>query len=124
MADLPPLTNYASVRTWLDGLRQHWGGDPERDDPERLEILRAFCRFADKDPDAIIDECILVREGEKRIRAKGRRRYADLIDQFQSQVPGSRPRRAKWGNTVRSFLIHNGILLQAGPQGGEADPTR
>ena len=48
--------------------------------------------------------------------AKGRRHYADLIVQFQSQVEGSRLRRAKWGNTVRSFLIHNGILLQAGVQ--------
>lgn len=118
MADLQPLTGYASVRTWFDGLRQHWGGDPERDDPERLEILEAFCRFAGTDPDAIIEECVLVRGGEKRIRAKGRRHYAELIDRFQSQVAGSRLKRAKWGNTVRSFLIHNGILLQSGVQGG------
>ncbi len=104
------------MQTWLDGLRRHWGGDPERDDPERLEILEAFCRFADKGPDTIISECVLVRNGEKRIRAKARQRYADLISEFQSQVEGSRMKRAKWGNTVRSFLIHNGILLQAGLQ--------
>ena len=116
MANLLPLTDYATVQTWLDGLRQHWGGETKRDDPERLEILEAFCRFAEKDPDTIIEECVLVRDGEKRIRVKGRRRYADLIVQFQSQVEGSRPKRAKWGNTVRSFLIHNGILLQAGMQ--------
>lgn len=122
MADLQPLTSYATVQTWLDGLRQHWGGDPERDDPERLDALEAFCRFAEKDPDAIIDECVQVRDGEKRIRAKGRRRYADLIAQFQSQVQGSRLRRAKWGNAARSFLIHNGILLQAGLQAGDAEP--
>ena len=59
---------------------------------------------------------MLVRDGEKRIRTKGRRRYADLIVRFQSQVEGSRPKRAKWGHTIRSFLIHNGILLQAGMQ--------
>ncbi len=123
MPDLLPLTDYATVQTWLDGLRQHWGGEPERDDPERIEILEAFCRFAEKDPDTIIEECVLVRDGEKRIRAKGRRRYADLIVQFQSQVEGSRLKRAKWGNTVRSFLIHNGILLQAGIQTGGEEPT-
>jgi hypothetical protein len=116
--ELRPLTEYATVRTWLDGLRRHWGGDPERDDPERLEILEAFCRYAGTDPDSVIGECVLERNGEKRIRAKGRRRYADLIVQFQSQVEGSRVKRGKWGNTVRSFLIHNGVLLQAGMQGG------
>ncbi len=120
MAELQPLTSYATVRAWLDGLRQHWGGDPEHDDPERLEILEAFCRFADKDPDTIISECVLVKDGEKRIRTRGRARYAGLITEFQSGVEGSRTRRARWGNTVRSFLIHNGILLQSGVQGGES----
>jgi hypothetical protein len=119
VTDLCPLTDYATVRTWLDGLRQYWGGDPERDDPERLAVLEAFCRFAGTDPDAIIGECVLERDGEKRIRAKGRRRYAELITQFQSQVEGSRLKRGKWGNTVRSFLIHNGVLLQSGLQGGD-----
>jgi hypothetical protein len=112
LADLRPLREYATVQTWFDGLRQHWGGDPEHDDPERLEILEAFCRYADADPDAIIERCVLVKDGEKRIRAKGRQRCADQIDAFQSEVEGSRTKRAKWGNTVRSFLIHNGILLQ------------
>ncbi len=106
----------------MDGLRQHWGGDPERDDPERLDILEAFCGLAGKDPDTIINECVVVRNGEKRIRAKGRLHYAELIARFQSQVEGSRVRRGKWGNTVRSFLIHNGILLQSGVQGGEEEP--
>ena len=84
-------------------------------------MLEAFCRFAGKDPDAVIDECVLVRDGEKRIRAKGRRHYADLITEFQSQVEGSRLTRGKWGNTIRSFLIHNGILLQTGLQAGDPE---
>ncbi len=113
---------YVTVKTWLDGLREHWGGDTSDGDQERLVILEAFCRFAEKDPDTVIDECVIVRDGEKRVRAKGRRRYADLITQFQAQVEGSRLTRGKWGNTVRSFLIHNGILLQAGLQGGDS-PT-
>jgi hypothetical protein len=122
VSNLQPLADCATVRTWMDGLRQHWGGDPERDDPERLDILEAFCRFVSKDPDTIISECVMTRNGEKLIRSRGRRRYADLIAQFQSQAAGSRIKRAKWGNTVRSFLIHNGILLQAGLQGAEAEP--
>jgi hypothetical protein len=81
-----------------------------------LLILEAFCRHVNRDPDRIIKETTMIKDGEKRIRAKGRERYAGLIDEWQDEVQGSRIRQAKWGNTVRSFLIHNGVLLAAGPQ--------
>ena len=117
MAELKPLLEYRTVRTWLEGLKEHWGGDPATDDPERLPILEAFCRFAGVDPDTIIQECTRIdKAGDRRISVKGRRKWSELIDQFQAQVEGSRVRKAKWGNTVRSFLIHNGILLAAGAQ--------
>lgn len=114
--ELRPLAEYASVATWLDGLRRHWGGDPANDDPERLPMLEAFCRYAGRDPDQVIKETTMIKNGERRIRVKGRQRYADLIDEWQASIEGSRIRKAKWGNTVRSFLIHNGVLLQSGVQ--------
>ena len=114
--ELRPMLEYASVQTWLDGLRQHWGGDPANDDPERLPILEAFCRHANRDPDRMINETTMIKDGEKRIRTKGRARYAAMIDEWQAQAEGSRLRKATWGNTVRSFLIHNGVLLQGGVQ--------
>ena len=114
--DLKPLLEYASVSTWLDGLKQHWGGDPATEDPERLPMLEAFCRHVNRDPDQIIKETTMIKDGERRIRVKGRERYVGLIDAWQSQQEGSRIRKAKWGNTVRSFLIHNGVLLQSGVQ--------
>ena len=113
---LRPMLDYAAVRTWLDGLRQHWGGDPATDDPERLPVLEAFCRYANRDPDQIIKETTMIKDGERRIRIKGRNKYAALINEWQAGVEGSRIRKAKWGNTVRSFLIHNGVLLQSGVQ--------
>jgi hypothetical protein len=113
---LRPLTEYAAVQTWLEGLRQHWGGDPVTDDPDRLPALEAFCRYAGVDPDRIIAETTMLKDGEKRIRVKGRERYAALIDEWQATVEGSRIRKGKYGNIVRSFLIHNGVLLAAGMQ--------
>ena len=110
------MLEYEAVRTWLDGLRQHWGGDPANDDPERLPMLEAFCRYAGRDPDQIIKETTMIKDGEKRIRIQGRNRYAALIDEWQAQQEGSRIRKGKWGNAVRSFLIHNGVLLAAGMQ--------
>jgi hypothetical protein len=114
--ELRPLTDYASVQTWLDGLRQHWGGDPVNDDPDRLPALEAFCRYAHVDPDQIIRETTMLKDGERRIRIKGRERYAALIDEWQATVEGSRIHKGKHGNAVRSFLIHNGVLLAAGMQ--------
>lgn len=114
--DLRPMLDYVSVREWLDGLKQHWGGDPATDDPERLPILEAFCRHIERDPDQMIKETTMLKDGEKRIRTKGRERYVGLIDEWQAGVEGSRLRKTKYGNTVRSFLIHNGVLLQSGIQ--------
>ena len=114
---LRPLTEYASVQAWLDGLKQHWGGDPVTDDPDRMPMLEAFCVYANRDPDQIIKETTMIKDGEKRIRTKGRERYAALIDEWQATIEGSRIRKGKAGNTVRSFLIHNGVLLAAGMQG-------
>ena len=111
---LRPMAEYASVQAWVDGLRQHWGGDPVTDDPERLPALEAFCRHANVDPDEIIKQTTMLQDGERRIRIKGRERYAVLIDEWQETIEGSRTRRGKFGNTVRSFLIHNGVLLAAG----------
>ena len=31
--ELKPLLDYESVRTWIEGLEKHWGGDPVADDP-------------------------------------------------------------------------------------------
>ena len=113
---LRPLREYSTVQAWLDGLKQHWGGDPATDDPERLPMLEVFCIYANRDPDQIIKETTMIKDGEKRIRTKGRERYSTLIDEWQALQEGSRIRKGKWGNTVRSFLIHNGVLLAAGMQ--------
>ena len=113
---LRPMLDYASVQSWMGGLRQHWGGDPATDNPERLDMLAAFCAYADRDPDQVIKETTMIKDGERRIRTKGRERYAALIDDWQATVEGSRITKGKWGNTVRSFLIHNGVLLAAGMQ--------
>ncbi len=116
--ELRPMLDYRAVQTWMDGLKSHWGGDPATDDPERLPILEAFCRLVNRDPDQMIKETTMIKNGEKRIRVKGRERYANAINAWQETIEGSRIRQAKWGNTVRSFLIHNGVLLQSGVHQG------
>ena len=115
MAQAKQIRDQATLQTWLQGLRQQWGEEPD-DWDGRVQALTAFCAFVEKDPDTVIKECVRQTESGKRIRAKGRRFYNDKIAEWQASLPGDRPARARAGNAVRSFLIHNGIFLQSGLQ--------
>jgi len=112
-----PLESHESVRTWFKGLREQSGIEPT-DDPARLKLLGEFCALVELDPDEVVKACLLVKEGrETRISIKGRRSMAEKIAEFQALGSADDSRnRAKRGNTIRSFLIHNGIQLQAGVQ--------
>ena len=110
-----PLEQYESVKTWFKGLREQSGIDPH-DDPSRVAFLKEFCASLELDPDQIVTACLLKKEGkETKISIKGRRSMAERITDFQAAGADARE-RPKRGNTIRSFLIHNGILLQSGIQ--------
>jgi hypothetical protein len=102
-----------SVQTWLTGLREQSQADPDGD-PARLDTLERFCAFVDKDPDTIVHECLRESDAGTKISIKGRRLYATKIEEFAQQAGDART-RAALGSTLRSFLIHNGIFLQAAP---------
>ncbi len=109
-----PLQEYESVKAWFNGLRDQSGVDPAAD-PSRLDYLKEFCQFAGLDPDEAVKACLLIKEGrDTKISIKGRRSMAERIAEFQEK--GEPRERARRGNTIRSFLIHNGILLQSGIQ--------
>lgn len=110
-----PIEEYDAVKTWFTGLREQSGVDPH-DDTSRVAYLKEFCETLEMDPDQIVAACLLKKEGrETKISIKGRRSMAERIADFQAA--GAEPReRPKRGNTIRSFLIHNGILLQSGIQ--------
>ncbi len=111
-----PLEEYDSVKTWYNGLREQSGVEPN-DDKSRLELLREFCATLELDPDEIVAACLLRKEGkETKISIKGRRSMAERITDFQDKGGAQGRERAARGNAIRSFLIHNGILLQSGIQ--------
>jgi hypothetical protein len=116
MALTADIRGYATVQSWIDGLREQWGEEPG-DLDKRLEVLERFCRFMDKDPDTLIEDCSRVVESGKRIKIKVRRQYTEKIAEFQGSADGDARAQARAGNIVRSFFIHNGIFMQAGLQG-------
>jgi hypothetical protein len=108
------IENTKAVLTWLEGLEAQSGVSRE-DGLLRVPILADFCALVEKQPDQIIDECLREADGVKKIRAKGRRFYADAIVAFEKQADGAVAERRQRANYIRSFLIHNGVLLQTSP---------
>ncbi len=110
-----PIEQYETVRTWFEDFKRNWGEKPE-DASSRLEVLRRFCQFVGKDPDTIIQECLRTTDGQMKISVNGRKFYDGKIREFQGSLEGDARQKAQGGNTIRSFLIHNGIFLQSGMQ--------
>ena len=111
-----PIEEYDAVQTWFGGLRAQWGEEPS-DKEGKLRTLADFCGLVERDPDAIVADCSIDVESGKRIRIKARRLYSEKIEEFQASVDGGRLTRGKAGNTIRSFMIHNGIFMQGDAQG-------
>jgi hypothetical protein len=104
-----------SVQTWLQGVHEQSGVSAEAD-AKRVQVLAEFCARVEKQPDEIIDDCLRdVDGGGKKIRAKGRRFYADKINEFEQQADGTTGEKRQKANYIRSFLIHNGVLIQTSP---------
>jgi hypothetical protein len=111
MAFEKPITEFDTVKTWGEGLRKQWGGDPLAEEPEMVEALRQFCDFVGEDPDSIVAKLFRIRkaDGERVLSVKWRRHYADKVKEFRARVGDEKQRR---GADVLSFLIHNGVLIQ------------
>jgi hypothetical protein len=110
------FTDYTTVQTWLHGVHEQSGNASPEADEKRITVLTEFCARVEKQPDEIIDDCLRDAEGGgKKIRAKGRRFYAEKINEFEQQAEGSSGERRQKANYIRSFLIHNGVLMQTSP---------
>jgi hypothetical protein len=109
------LMRYATVHTWLASLQRQTRLAPPAHQ-EHLHILAAFCAYVGQSPDAIIAACFHTTAEGKTIQSRNRQHYAAQIDAFQRQVAGDLRRQVQYGRVVRSFLIHNGVMLQAGWQ--------
>jgi hypothetical protein len=106
-----PIAEFDTVKTWGEGLRKQWGGDPLAEEPEMVEALVEFCDFVGEDPDSIVAKLFRIRkaDGERVLSVKWRRHYADKVKEFRAHGGGEKQRR---GADVLSFMIHNGVLIQ------------
>jgi hypothetical protein len=108
-----PIEHFESVTIWSQGLKEQWGGDPLKEDPDKLSALEAFCDLVGQDPDQIVAFCFLRRRetGERFASKKRREELREKLKQFEalSGLSGREARRRP--NQVVSFLSHNGVLI-------------
>ncbi len=111
-----PIEQYESVATWAEGLREQWGGDPLAEEPEKLEVLAAFCEFDGRDPDELVAFCFLRRKetGVRFASVKRREAVSEQLRAFRQASGLSGTKARQLTSNLLSFLIHNGIQMHTG----------
>ncbi len=99
-----------AVRRWLDRSDSGRGSDARGGE---VELLARFCTSLGTTPDELVAQCLrATKSGDTAISAAGRRRTDLAITAFVAAEGATGREAIVLGNTLRSFLIHNGIFLQ------------
>lgn len=108
----------STVRRWLAsaGLQDA----PAQDRDRRLALLADFCRHTGQSPDELVRGCLrTTKAGDTAISAKRRTAMNTTIDEFVAARGLDGRDAVVTGNTLRSFLVHNGIFIQGRAWRGE-----
>lgn len=104
-----------TIELWVKSAG--FDAEPEREQLARVEVLRQFCERVDMTPGEVVETCWQPDDGKpgREIDIKGRQRINAEIDEFAETCPGPLFTRTFFANIIRSFLTHNGILIQGPP---------
>lgn len=108
----PGFESQASVGQWAASAGHD--ADPAEIRAERLRILAAFCDKVDKKPDELVAFCILRKKetGERFLSVKRRETINGWLREFTAEQGWTGKQAVVNANVIRSFLIHNGVLIQ------------
>ena len=106
------IDSQASVKQWAAGAG--FDRDPAEVREQKLGILADFCAKVDKSPDELVAFCILRKKatGERFLSVKRREAINNWLDEFAAEQGWTGKQAVVNANVVRSFLIHNGVLIQ------------
>lgn len=100
-----------AVQRWLESMRKR--GEEVNLDDERVKLVKGFCEYVGKTPDEVVDYCWLRnrKDGLRSISSKRRRETSEQIDEYVKETGHTGYRATVAANTIRSFLIHNGVFM-------------
>lgn len=106
------VESHASVKQWAASFDHHH--DPPEVREQKLQILAAFCAKVKKEPDELVAFCILRKKatGERFLSVKRRETINGWLEEFAAEQGWTGKQAVVNANVVRSFLIHNGVLIQ------------
>ncbi|MPZ00589.1 MAG: hypothetical protein GEU97_21960 [Actinophytocola sp.] len=106
------LRSTPPVKQWFHSAGHEHA--PEETQQRYLDILAGFCAWTEKAPDELVQFCFLRKKatGERFASVKRRGTMNDWIEQFVVEQGWTGKDAVANANVVRSFLIHNGVLIQ------------
>jgi hypothetical protein len=108
---LPVVGEAATVRRWFTSAR--YDDDPVEEQERRLQLLAEFCHYRGQSPDELVSGLLrTTKAGDVAISAKRREAMNTMIDEFVDKAGLSGKEAVVAGNTIRGFLVHNGIFIQ------------
>ncbi len=101
-----------AVTQWFASARLT--SEPPEELQERLELLAGFLAHVGKSADELVEFCFLRKKdtGERFSSVKRRGEVNDWIEEFVAARGWTGKEAVLNGNTLRSFMIHNGALIQ------------
>ncbi len=114
MAVDPTFWESPAVQRWIAGLRTQSGLEIGQDD-ERLQLLAGFCDVTGRTPDDTVAFCFLRRraDGSRFLSVQRRQALSAEIDDYIRSTGREGHEFVVAANTLRSFLIHNGVFIGA-----------
>ncbi len=105
------MENSPAVQKWLESLRKR--GEEVRLDDERVKLVKGFCEYVGKTPDEVVNYCWLRnrKDGLRSISSKRRRETSEQIEEYVKESGHTAYKATVAANTIRSFLIHNGVFM-------------
>jgi len=101
-----------TIERWAESAGHH--ADPPHVHQERLRVLEAFCNYTERSPDELVAFCFLRKRatGDRFVSVKRRVTVNEWLAAFVAEQGWKAKEAVQKANIVRSFLIHNGVLIQ------------
>jgi hypothetical protein len=105
------LAQAATVQRWFVSAR--YDRDPPEEQQERYVLLGAFCDHTGQSPDELVQGLFrTTKDGNTAISAKKREAMNATIQEFVEKSGLAGKEAVMAGNSIRGFLIHNGVFIQ------------
>jgi hypothetical protein len=120
--DVSTLEANPQVRRWFESAR--FDDDPAEERQRKLALLGEFCDHTGQSPEELVKGLLrTTKAGDTAISSKRRETMNTTIDEFVEKLGLTGKDAIVTGNTIRGFLVHNGIFIQGRAWRGTAAPT-